>query len=250
MSRADFSSSAVAEPPELPPLPPVDEGTFDANPDNIHGWNASNLTLPRRHVMLEEDWGLQPGERDELARRIRSGTREERQEAQAKVDFLLEIYIEMMYRARTDRPKVDAYGRMLYRASDGTETTEKFIIRRDPDGLADEITGMNRQLFDRRSEFGMNAMDCRTGEGSPILTPGHHMREVREMWLDLLPRLEFMERNPVFSADNYIDEARIKMAQNAHAEAIKDDSPRRRTMLAWLKPFIARNKPSEWDGVR
>jgi hypothetical protein len=154
-----------------------------------------------------------------------------------------------MYRTRVDRQKVDAYGRLLYQAADGTETTEKFTVRKDPDGLADEITGMNRPLMVRRSEFGMDAMDCRTGPGSPIMTPGHHMREVREMWLDLLPRLVFKERNPVFGADNYIDQAQIEMAKRAHAEMSSDEFPRRRTMLAWLKPFIARNKPSEWNGI-
>jgi hypothetical protein len=52
-----------------------------------------------------------------------------------------------------------------------------------------------------------------------------------------------------FGADNYIDQAQIEMAKRAHAEMSSDEFPRRRTMLAWLKPFIARNKPSEWNGI-
>jgi hypothetical protein len=249
MKAATLEQTDMLPPVDGDLMPPIDERDFVAPEEKGMPWNSLFTRLPSTHCMLESDLkvvgrpnGLIPGEREDLAKRAQAGDKD----AQRIIDQICEVYVEMMHRTRERRHKKNNMNRHLYEGPDGKPTEKRFVI-----SDSGTIEHTNPTIWEQRSVFGLNQLESSTAPGQKPCFPGYHVKQVRDNFTDLLPKLEFKTVAPDLPPADYPVPGAIEYAKGKHAKNVLDDaSIHRRNLLAWLKPFLKNKMTSAYDGIQ
>jgi hypothetical protein len=121
------------------------------------------------------------------------------------------------------------------------ELMKRDVLRRDRIRNGVKVRGVVA------SNWAVNAEETRTAENAPIVRPAEWMRMVRENFMAIAPTLQFFSEavDKSHTPPQYLH----PQYDEHYARAASNESPRRKRLLEWLKPFLAKTPiKSEWDG--